>query len=518
MELDFNTELKRIEDARLMAGVEKTMLLEKALKSTDIRSQFQAQKYLAAQKAQQKGNEKQKSILIDPYAMSSGMGYRDKYFTINFETLRKMAKTHIIKSILTTRRNQVAAFAQPQENKYDTGFAIRKRKKLFQSDDKLTRQDEAKIEEITTFIIDCGTRDNRWHEETFEGFLRKIVNDSLRFDQSTFEIVDDRKGIPCEFFAIDGGTCRLAQPSPDSEEIDGYLPKYVQVIDSRVSAEFYPWELCFGVRNPDTDLFRNGYGCSELEDMITVITSLLNADKYNANFFKVGSNPRGFFKYSGNIAPTMMEDFRQQFYAEVIGVENAHRIPFINADEIDYIPTHENNRDMEYSKFQEFLIKISCAQYTIDPSEINFSLNGNSDAKPMFEGNNEARLKYSKDKGLKPLLKHIQTWINKYIVSRIDPNYEFLFKGIDGNDETNELDYDIKAVQNFQTLNEIREKRGLKPIEGGDIVLNGIYQQAQQAAMYGNPDSNGAVDDMGGEDEEENPFTKSLTDYLQTLS
>lgn len=519
-EFNFETEIKKIEDSRLLAGVEKEMLIKKALSSTDARSQFQAQKYLSAQKEIGKKNQKQKSILIDPYSMGTGMGYRDKYFSVNFETLRKMSKTHIIKSIITTRKNQIAAFAQPQSTKYDTGFIIQKKRKLFGEKDKITKQDEEQIEKLTTFILDCGERKSKWHEETFEGFLRKLVTDSLRFDQGVFEIVPDRRGVPVEFFAVDAATYKLAEPSQDAEEIDGYKPKYVQVIDSRVSAEFYPWELCFGIRNPDTDIFRNGYGCSELEDMITVITSLLNADKYNANFFKVGSNPRGFFKYSGNIAPTMMEDFRQQFYAEVIGVENAHRIPFINAEEIDYIPTHENNRDMEYSKFQEFLIKISCAQFTIDPSEINFSLSGNSDSKPMFEGNNEARLKYSKDKGLRPLLKHIQGWINKYVIESINPNFEFLFKGMDGNDESNELDFDIKTVQYFETVNEVRKKRNMPPIKGGDIILSGVFQQAQQAAMYGNPQSNEFIDsqDSEEEEEEENPFTKSLNSYLKTIS
>ena len=57
-------------------------------------------------------------------------------------------------------------------------------------------------------------------------------------------------------------------------------------------------------------------------------------------------------------------------------------------------------------------------------------MQGSSDAKPMFEGNNEARLKYSRDKGLKPLLKRIEFWINMWIVSQLEKDYELRFVGI----------------------------------------------------------------------------------------
>jgi hypothetical protein len=36
---------------------------------------------------------------------------------------------------------------------------------------------------------------------------------------------------------------------------------------------------------------------AELEDMIDLITNLLNADQYNGNFFKVGSSPQGILTY-----------------------------------------------------------------------------------------------------------------------------------------------------------------------------------------------------------------------------
>jgi phage portal protein BeeE len=280
----------------------------------------------------------------------------------------------------------------------------------------------------------------------------------------------------------------------------------------------------FGVRNPTTDIRSNGYGRGELEDMILVVTALLNTNQYNANFFKVGSAPRGILKYSGNINHNTVEEFRKQWMAQVTGVQNAHKIPMINADKLDFINTHIPNKDMEWSRFQEFLIKINCAMYSIDPSEIGFPMSGSSDSKPMFEGNNEARLKYSRDKGLKPLLKYAESWVNKWIVSQLDPNYVFRFVGIeDEKNELDDLDADIKRLSNFMTLNEIREKYNLPPVKGGDIVLNSVYNQAlnQQAQMdlqKQQMSMGGGDQDMSQEDDgEDNPFYKSLMDELPQI-
>jgi hypothetical protein len=159
--------------------------------------------------------------------------------------------------------------------------------------------------------------------------------------------------------------------------------------------------------------------------------------------------------------------------------------------------------------------------FLIDPSEIGFSMSGNSDGNSGLGGDaTKEKLKYSRDKGLKPLLKYISHWINKYIVWQLDPEFEFRFVGIDdAEDKSTELDQDIKKVQNFMTLNEMRAKYNLEEIEGGDIVLNPIYSQNKMMAQQGDPESNDAVDEMnGGEgDNEPNPFMKSLQSDLHRL-
>jgi hypothetical protein len=125
----------------------------------------------------------------------------------------------------------------------------------------------------------------------------------------------------------------------------------------------------------------------------------------------------------------------------------------------------------------------------------------------MFEGNNEAKLKHSKDKGLYPLLKAIQRKLNKSIVGQIDPDYEILFVGLDGQSISEELDSDIKKVTNFATLNEIRKKYNMDDLEGGDTPLNSIFLQGKMMADQKKQQEDQAAQSKKDQDEfNVNPF------------
>lgn len=503
--------------------IEKQLILQKSFESSNILDIVKAQDYL--QQQNQNKQDEIKSIVVDPNNLGAAFGYKDKPFSLSYDMLRAMAKTHIIKAIIQTRKAQVIQYCEPQTDRFNAGFIIDKKQKWRSGGkEELTKQEQQKAEAITEFICNCGLN-NDWRSESFERFTSKIMEDSLVIDQVTAEVQRDRLGRPISFFATDGATYRIAdsyfKEIDGVEKINGYQPAFVQVIEGKVYNSFYFWDLIFGIRNPSTDIRLNGYGKSELEDMIQIITSILNADAYNANFFKVGSSPKGILSYSGNINQASINDFRNQWQAQVASVSNAHKIPLINADKINFIPTHVPNKDMEFNMYQEFLIKVACAAYTIDPSEIGFPMAGASGSSDGLGGrNNSEKLKYSKDKGLKPLLKNYQYWLNRNVVSQIDPNFELRFVGIDDfEDKGTDLENDIKKLGAFMTVNEIRIKHNLKPIDGMDIILNPVASQASMMAMQGNPESNDAVDQMqqGENEDEENPFLKSLSSDIEKI-
>lgn len=511
--------IKAVEEHEAKFQIQKQLILQKALQSGNINEIYNAKNYLAKIEKRSEAQSNSKSILVDPLDMSTSLGYKDKQFSLSWDILRAMGKTHIVKSIIETRKDQLKSFCSPQTNKYQPGFIVRRKMKgSYYSKKKrtMTAQDLKIAEWITEFLLNCGTGENKWHADDFETFNAKITEDSLVLDQETWENVRDFSGNITEFLATDAATFRIADTYDDDQTgastanptnrqpVNGYLPSYIQIINGVLYDEFYPWELAFNLRNPKTDIKRNGYGCSELEDMISIVTSLLNTDAYNANFFKVGSAPKGILRVHGQVNQTKIDEFRNEWVAQVTGVMNMHKIPVMNAEKAEFVDLTKTNRDMEFSKYHEFLIKIACASYKIDPSEIGFHLSGNAGAKPLFEGNGEERLKWSRDKGLNPLLRFRQKNINKYICDYLHPDFEMVFVGLDQNNEQQQLEYDIKCVTNLEELNEVRARRDLPPLQYGDIILNPIVMQMKQMQQMGNQQSNDAVNNMfGGNGNEE---------------
>lgn len=552
--MDYAKQLKAVEYAQKKLMFKRDSIIEKAARSDNPDDLIAAAN--AVEKIKKASETANKSFLIDPLDFNANLGYKDKSFSLTYTTLKRMATTPVINAIIKTRKNQIADFAEPQSDRYSTGFIVR-RKIQAGGDVNMSEKDKKIANAITDFILNCGS-ESSWTNDDFDTFIRKIVEDSLIYDQMTFECVHNRRGKLERFLATDASTYRFAQSAFSDDYnnpyfarneriggwvnnsfekpklINGYYPQYVQIYQNAVVNEFYPWELCFAVRNPTTSIMSNGYGVSELEQLINVVTSMLWGDEYNRRFFSQGSAPKGLLRVKGGMNETALQQFKQQWQAMISGVMQSWRTPVVDAD-IDWIDLQKNNRDMEYSSWMEYLIKLACAIYSIDPSEIGWDISRSAGNGGLFEKSEAERIQNSKDKGLYPILKFIQRKINKYIVDQINPDFEFVFMGLNGMTIEQELDMDIKKLGNFMTFNEIREKWNLEKIDNdsAELIGNSIYYQAENAAKqqemqqqmqqqqgggYGDEDDDYGYDDEDegddengeGNDEEENPFEAYL--------
>lgn len=540
--MDYAKQLKTVDYAQRKLEIKRMSIIEKAAKSDNPDDIIAASN--AVSKIQKANFTPAKAFFIDPLDFNANLGYKDKAYSLTYTTLKRMAGTPIINAIIKTRKNQIADFAEPQADRYSTGFVIRKKAKNG-VDSRMDKKDKKVANAISDFILNCGS-ETSWIDDDFDTFIRKIVDDSLTYDQMTFECIRNRRGKLERFVAVDASTFRIADTAFQEDyknaffnnrgasnwnsqgdlvrkEINGYLPQYVQIYQNAVVNDFYPWELCFAVRNPSTSIYSNGYGVSELEELINVITSMLWGDEYNRRFFSQGSAPKGLLRVKGGISESALQQFKQQWQAMINGVMNSWKTPVVEAD-VDWIDLQKNNRDMEYSSWMEYLIKLACAIYSIDPSEIGWDISRSGGNSGLFEKSEAERIQNSKDKGLYPMLKFIQRKINKYIVEQINPEFEFVFMGMNGMTIEQELEMDIKKLNSFQTLNETREKWDLPAIkETGDIIENSVYWQAESAKQQreqqeqqqqmqggygeeGDDQSWGGYDEEGGDEEGYNPF------------
>lgn len=532
-------EIDRLQKAAPMAFQSK---LQAALNSNDAGEIMKANLYLGEINRQP---TKIQSVFFDPNDISgNGRGFKDSKGVLSFSVLRRMGDIHIVKSIVSTRVEQIMNFMDFSEDEQKEGFTIRKKKSLFSTgDEKLTNEDKKKISKIVDFLEKGGWTDKWDNVDSLQEFVSKIMSDSLTLDQLAFEMVRNRMWELQKFRAVDASLIRfLDSVDPRQREgfeqyrFKGHLPRYCMVweemiLHNPITKEpilYYPWELGFGIRNKTSDVRRNGYGVSELETLVNIITWILWGFSYNANFFSQGSQPKGFINIKNpNISNSTLQEFRQAWTQTMAGVYNSHRTPVINGIDLEWVDLQKlSNRDMEFNEWIKFLIIMTCSVYRIDPSELGFNF---KESQQIFgqDGQRE-RLKHSREKGLKPLLIFLQGIITKYIVSELDENYEFAFTGIEVEDEEAQVKLDSEKLSSgMVSMQDIFKKyngRDFDPEK--DIILNQVYQGMKQAEeqnkMFG-ASQPGQQPEGVPEDEEdpfaqyksfnENPIMKPAVDY-----
>lgn len=473
------------------------------------------------------------SVFFDPNDLSgNGKGFKDSRGILSFETLRKMGDLWIIRAIVNTRIEQIQNFLHFSEDEQKEGFTIRRKKGLFKDRDEeeLSEEDKKKIENIVKFLERGGWTEKWDNVDDLQTFVRKITFDSLTLDQLAFEIVRNRNWELNKFRAVDASMIRFLdsvdprqRESLEDYRYKGYLPRYCMVWDELILKNpitkepilYYPWELGFGIRNKSSNIRRNGYGTSELETLVEIITWILWGMQYNGNFFSQGSQPKGFINVkNANISNSTLNEFRQAWSQTMKGVQNSHRVPVINGIDLEWIDLQKNNRDMEFNEWLKFLIIISCAVYRMDPTELGFQFK--DQAQIFGQDGQKQRLQHSREKGLKPLLIFLQNIITEYLVSELNEDFEFVFTGIEVEDEEAQVKLDKdKLEMGMVAMQDIFKKYSGREFDPeNDIILNQVYQTAQatkqQQEMYGAsvPGESEEEGVLMDEEMEENPFDK----------
>ena len=439
-------------------------------------------------------------------------------YGVAFETLRRMARHPIVSAVISKRVNQVAEFATPQPDNYSLGYRVvqRDRSKI------ATKASKRRAQEISEWLETCGDTRISGKLYTFETFLREITRDSLIFDQACAEIVPTKDGKDIAgFFAVDAGTIRRARLT-EAEKKQGHREvhhgetAFVQVLNNQVMARFDSERLLFGVRRPRTDVKINGYGFPELEEVVATLGRIISAELYNAANFTNGNHTAGLIAIMARMDPKTWKAFAADFRARMQGPSNAHKTMVLQLDptakeDIKSVNLQNNNKEMEFMQWLGFLFKLLLAVYQMDPAEVNFVFGNEGQTSTMSQGGPAQRILASREGGLRPLLRAVQTWVNAAIVRRYDPDYELEFVGLDAEDEKARIESDSKAVKTYKTVNEVRAGHDMEKLDdpAADMLLDPTYvsasQQAAAAQQQGAPEQGAPGGEGAPGDDEDAP-------------
>lgn len=451
------------------------------------------------------------SVHLDDSQVGVLGDYYEKPGQFGFDAMRMMVdQTPILASVILTRIRQVQRFCRAQESGKGPGFEIRLRDKTAN----VGTDEKASIQSLQNFFMHCGWESNprqraKLRRDNFSSFMSKLTRDSLTLDSCPIETEfkrDRSLGID-GIYAVDGATIRLCTESGYRGDDD---IRAIQVVQGQIRSAYTFDDLIYVPRNPRSDVLVGGYGMSETELLIKVVTNLLNAMTYNGKYFDDNSIPKGLLHLSGDYDTNDLAAFKRQWNGMVKGINNAWTMPVMVSKDQESKASFEkfgaDIDEMAFSKWMTFLTSIVCAIYGIGPDEINFESFSSKNGGLSSGNDTEEKLASSKDKGLRPLLSYFEDVLTDFVVSDFSDKYVLRFTGLDEEDEQRVFERQKLTL----TVNEMRAEDNKEKITAawGDAPLNpsliGAWQAEQQQGQedYGTPgqaDGEGAPDD-GGED------------------
>lgn len=436
------------------------------------------------------GKHGMQSVRLDDRQLGLQGDYWEKPASIGFDTLRSMVdQTPVLNAVIMTRIRQVQAFCRAKEEGTGLGFSVRHVDKEHQ----ISKAEQDSIKQLNLFISNCGwetsARERRkLRRDNFGTMMGKLVRDSLVLDSCAMEteFKRDRKAGIDGLAAVDGATIRLCSEEGYRGNPDIFA---VQVIQGGIRTAYTYDDLVYEPRNPRSDILVGGYGLSETELLVKVVTGFLNAMTLNIRGFSDNSIPKGVLHLSGNFSQADIESFKRNWNGMVKGVNNAWSVPVMISKDQESKASFEgfgvDFSEMYFSKWMTFLTSIICAIYGMSPSEINFDSFSGGATSPLGGSDTAEKLADSKDKGLRPLLGYFENLITDYVVSDFSDKYCFRWCGLD------EEDTQVKETRAMAilTVNEMRAQEGYEKMDSdiGDAPLNpsliGPWLQMQQAAQ-----------------------------------
>jgi phage portal protein BeeE len=204
---------------------------------------------------------------------------------------------------------------------------------------------------------------------------------------------------------------------------------------------------------------------------------MLNSEIYNASNFSNGINVNGILAVKTKMNPQLFRSFRREFYSMLTGANNSKKTPLIqldpdNDEDVKAVNLSSTNKEMEFQEWMNYLIKIACSVYQIDPAEIGFIFGTEGSRNTLYNAGPSERVLMSKEKGLRPTLRAIESWINRYVIDQIDPRFELFFTGLDTLSMKEKIELDGMRVRTFMTVNEVRALHDLPPIPNGNTILD----------------------------------------------
>ena len=361
---------------------------------------------------------------------------------LSFRLLGQMGRHMFVQMIVRRRKKQVMRYCHVPRFIGDPGFDI----EPADENEHLTPIAEKRRNEIRDMMMRGGNLwpnpytgevgpwagDGRTVGYPFAQLMPYLVESSLIYGGAglRMEAGGDAKRWPVTWMRpYPAPVIRLCAPEYDRQyRTDIRYPAFTILNrDDSVRFELTGDEFAYWCREPNInsdDDEGTGYGVSELEAAVDVLTGLDTSYRYNVTQFTENKLPRGILQLP-DVDSGVLEELLNTIEMNVSGPTGGwHSIPYIAVDNdgkqsVQFIPLGDRPGDMQWERFITFSINALCNLYSIAPQEVGFQAFSLNKA-TLQEADPQTEIIHGEDSGFVPMMVSLEDYLTRAAIGKFD--------------------------------------------------------------------------------------------------
>ena len=206
-------------------------------------------------------------------------------------------------------------------------------------------------------------------------------------------------------------------------------------------------------------------------------------EQFGAGYFGRGARPGGVLTFPGQLSPEARQNLRRSFEELHAGGANSHRVALLEAGlkwEAIGVPPD----DSQFLQSREFQVIEVARWFNLPPNKLKDL------SKTSYNSLEQMEISFVVDT-LRPWLVRWEQQLNRKIIRPKDRGSYFFEHNVDGmlrGDQASRYTaYSVGRNWGWLSVNEIREKENMNPIDGGDVYMQPMNMQAINTAPTAAP-------------------------------
>ena len=313
-------------------------------------------------------------------------------------------------------------------------------------------------------------------DDGFDSFMMQVNEDLLTLDAGCFEKDRSLDNVIRQLWPVNAGEVRVNL----NWDGDPQSHRYFWFPDHQEHWRWRDRDFVLEKLNPNTQL---PTGIAPLETLMMVMEAIITADEYQLRNLR-GAAPDGMLDLGEGVTPNQVQDFTRFWLADVAGKGAMAIVGGTKGSK--FVPFRNSNRDMQYQEYQIFLVRMVAACFGLSPQDLGLTMDIN-------RANAEAQSENTDDRGHKPMLATIQSYLTRKVVwdpgfGGRDNNLRFAFKALNMKQTGKRAEIAEKSLGGmpWMTIDEQRIGDGLPPLGGkfGSMIV----MQVANGVVYVDPE------------------------------